>query len=124
MTESIESAGWIDALRDEFAGIMAQTDYVLDKNLVRAAVRQYLKARIRVLQRDSDPDRYQEHLLTRKREQRRYRAGGGPGSIRGYDVVLKPARRRKRKAIRTETVVWSGRDSLTVYPTRVSEDLY
>lgn len=52
----------IEALRREFAELLSRTDYALEEDLVRAAVRQYLKARLRILERDRDPVRHALHI--------------------------------------------------------------
>lgn len=122
----------LDMLRSEFAELLEQTDYRLTENLVRAAVRQYLKARARVLERNRDEGRYREHLRRKREQLRKYRAEGGPGKRRGREVVLnrvdsprpgqKPVRKRSPKQRRGRSinvkaepeyeVVWSGGDPL------------
>lgn len=82
----------IEELRREFEDLLLKTDFQLDENLVRAAVRQYLKARVRKLAADADPKKHAA-LLKRKREQNaRYREEGY-SLTRGRDTVLKPGRR-------------------------------
>jgi len=68
---------------------------VLDDQLVRAAVRQYLKARVRVLKRNADPRRRVRFIRRHRQQAERYRARDYVGT-RGHDVVLKPARTRKK----------------------------
>lgn len=85
----------IASLRNEFAQLLAETDYALDENLVRAAVRQYLKARVRVLNRNAIPRLRARHIRAKREQARRYRAKGYI-NIRGHDAVLKPAPIRKR----------------------------
>ncbi len=83
----------IFSLRNEFAELLAETDYTLDENLVRAAVRAYIKARIRGIKRQKNP-RLRARLINRNREQmRRYRAAGSTANKR--DKILKPSAARK-----------------------------
>ena len=85
----------IFSLRNEFATLLAETDFLLDENLVRAAVRAYIKARIRVLKTQNNPHLRARHIKTKREQAKRYRAKGY-ANTRGYDTVLKPARTRKR----------------------------